>query len=108
MSYQTELTGRAKLNDMLNIPSDAPCQDQHFAKLAFSAAVRIAKDRDMNAEDIFYDLPHFGGPGYMWQLQTDDDNWTEKRYPNGYLVGSSDVKGFFEYQGKLHYFVYQD
>jgi len=93
---------------MLDIPSTAPCQDQLFAKLAFSAAVRIANDRDMNAEDIFHNLPHFGGSGSMWQLQTDDDNWTEKEFPNGYLIGSSAVKGIFEYEGKYYYFVYQD
>lgn len=92
----------------MNIPSTAPCQDQHFAKLAFSAAVRIANDRDTNAEDIFYNLPDFGGTGSAWQLQTDDDNWTEKKYANGFLIGNPDVKGFFEYQGKYYYFVYQD
>ena len=60
---------------MLNLPSNAPCQDQHFAKLAFSAAVRIANARETDAEWIFHNLPHFGGDGSTWQLQTVADNY---------------------------------
>jgi len=89
---------------MLNIASNAPCQDQNFAKLAFSAAVRIANDRDANAEDIFYNLPHFGGDGSTWQLQTAADNYGD--FNKSYLISAS--AGGFEYEGEYYAFIYQD
>jgi hypothetical protein len=89
---------------MMNIPSNAPCQDQHFANLAFSAAIRIGNARDMNAEDIFYNLPHFGGTGSMWQLQTPSDNFADLSKADLEKVSADG----FEYDGEYYAFIYQD
>ena len=89
---------------MLNIPSNAPCQDQHFAKLAFSASFRIANERDTNAEDIFYNLPHFGGNGSTWQLQTPNDNYGDLSESSLIEVAADG----FEYDGEYFAFIYQD
>jgi len=89
---------------MVHIPVNAPCQDQHFATLAFAAAVRIANRFNTDAEYIFYNLPQFGGSGSTWQLQTAADNYGDLKESDLLEVGTDG----FEFEGTYYAFIYQD